>query len=211
MTGKFDLQKFADFGEVVEGNEEAFKEMEGVSDQFSAISAKLGELGYDVLINNKESQEFVPKGRLDEVVGQRDDFKGKVDLLNGELETIKASAGDNQALKDQLDKMIGSNNKLLEDLDQATANNEILAKAHGAEAIDPKDLLVFINRDNLKKNSKGQWMGIDAEIARIKEEKPHLFGKVKSNKGGTDHNDDQTKGGVLNMNAAIRAAAGMKR
>lgn len=207
MLGLIKLQHFANLDDILTANAQAF-EGTNVKDQFTTISTKLGELGYDVLINQKDKAEFVPSSRLHEVVSQRDNFKSKVEELNGQLETLKKNAGDNTQLKDEYQKLIDNNNKLLQDLQQTKINSEIMIAAR--DAINAKDLLAFINFENIKVNSKGEVLGVDGEIARLKQEKPYLFsaaGDDKKKKGGADNKDkgDQDK---LGMNQLLRRAAG---
>jgi hypothetical protein len=204
----FNLQLFANIDEILTANAKAFEGTD-VKGQFSAINTKLNELGYDVLINHKEKAEFIPSSRLSEVVGQRDQFKGKVEELNIQLGTLLKEAGDNKELAGKYQDLIAKNNTLLKDLEQTRVNSEIMLAAK--DAVNAKDLLLFINYDNIKVNSKGEVMGVEGEITRIKQEKPYLFqtaGDGKKNKGGVDNNGggDSTKLG--GMNAAIRRAAG---
>lgn len=204
------IQLFSDLDEVIKTNEKAF-EGSNIKDQFTAINTKLSELGYDVLINNKKSAEFVPSTRLSEVVGQRDQFKGQVEALNKDLQTLKDAAKGNEALQSQYQGLIDKNNGLLKDLEKANVNMEIVIAAK--DAINTKDIFAFINYDNIKLNAKGEVMGVEAEIARIKQEKPYLFtvaGDGKK-KGGLDNKDELNKDKNLGgMNAMIRTAAGRK-
>jgi hypothetical protein len=71
---------------------------------------------------------------------------------------------------------------------------------------------LFIDKNNIKVTAKGEILGIDAELERLKKEKPYLFsdGVKKPGKGGADGSGD--KGGAGNgsgMNALIRRAAGL--
>src|SRR5690606_40406115 len=74
------------------------KDLEGsnLGESYKALSEKLTALGYDVLINNKKQAEFVPAGRLNEVAGQRDQFKGQVEELNKQLQQMKDAAKGNE-------------------------------------------------------------------------------------------------------------------
>lgn len=173
---------------------------------YDALHTKLNELGYDVLINHKEKAEFIPSNRLSEVVSQRDGFKGKVEELNTQLEALKVSSKGNDQLQAQLQSMVDKNNTLLQDLEQTKINSEIIAFAK--DAINAKDLLAFIDFTNIKLNSKGEVLGVESEMKRLKEAKPYLFedGK-KSNKGGTDSGSTGGANGG-SMNDAIRRIAG---
>ncbi|MCX7924138.1 MAG: phage scaffolding protein [Clostridia bacterium] len=203
------LQLFANLDEIITANTQAF-EGSNVKDSFSAIQTKLGELGFDVLINDKKKAEFIPSTRLSEVVSQRDGFKTQVETLNTQLEALKKGAGDNEALKGEYQKLIDQNNNLLKEIETTKINTEIMLAAK--DAINAKDLLVFIDMNNIKVNAKGEILGVEAEIERVKKEKPYLFTDPKGGKGGKGGSDtggdkgDKSHGG--GMNAMIRRAAG---
>lgn len=57
-----------------------------------------------VLATHTESvKEFVPKSRLNEVISERDNFKTQLNESNAQLDKIKKEAGDNEALKQQIE------------------------------------------------------------------------------------------------------------
>jgi hypothetical protein len=197
----------ADFNEVFEGNKEKLGDLAGSTEGFTKLSAKLNELGYEVLLNHKEKAEFVPTGRLNDVVGQRDTFKTQVQDLNKQMQTMKDAAKGNEELQGNLQKLMDQNQGLLTELENTKVNTELMLAA--SDAVNPKDVLVFINRENLKVNSKGEVMGIEAEITRIKTEKPYLFKSVEQKKkGGSDSSGGDGDTGKMNMNFLIRRAAG---
>lgn len=209
MLKGLNLQLFANLDEILENHKDTFEGMDSIKEQFDKISTKLNELGYDILLNNKQKAEFIPSSRLSEVVAQRDTFKNKVEELNKELQKLKDGAGDNQTLKDQLQKLMDQNNDLLKELETTRINAEIMIAAR--DAINPKDILAFIDMNNIKTNAKGEISGVDAEIARLKEEKPYLFKNTedKGRKGGADLNNGDKGEKVTNsINAMIRRAAG---
>lgn len=206
---RLNLQMFADLNDIMTENATAFEGVD-LEQTFNPIATKLSELGYEVLINNKQKAEFVPTTRLGEVVSQRDTFKQKVEELNGTLVTMQTAAGENKNLKDDYQKLIDQNNLLLADLEQTRVDTEIMLSAK--DAIAPKDLLMFINRENITVNAKGEILGVDAEIARIKAEKAYLFqSETKSSKAGMDNDKKEDIAKLSGMNAMIRQAAGKIR
>ena len=196
---------FANFDDVLSQHGQAF-EGTNAKDQFTALSTKLGELGYDMLLNNKKDAEFVPASRLNDVVGQRDTFKGQVETLNADLQKMKDDAKGNETLQGQIQTLMDTNNNLLKDLEKTKINAELMV--HAKDAIDAKDVLAFVDFNNIKVNAKGEVLGVEGEIARIKQAKPYLFGS-SSRKAGIDSaggaGGDERKG---SMNAMIRRAAG---
>lgn len=206
---RLNLQLFADLNDIITNNADAFEGVD-LDQTFNPITSKLGELGYEVLINNKKQAEFIPSSRLAEVVGQRDTFKAKVEELNASLTNLQTAAGDNQQLKDDYQKLINQNNDLLADLEQTRINTEIMLSAK--DAVNAKDLLLFINHENIRVNATGEIIGVDAEIVRLREEKPYLFQtEAGSKKAGMDGAGNEGAGQKISgMNAMIRQAAGKR-
>jgi hypothetical protein len=200
-------KNMADFNEVLEGNKDKLGDLAGSTENFTKLSAKLNELGYDVLLNHKEKAEFIPASRLNDVVSQRDTFKTQVQDLNKQLQTLKDGAKGNEELQGKLQGLLDQNQTLLTELENTKINTELMLAAK--DAVNPKDVLVFVNKENLKVNSKGEVMGIEAEITRIKTEKPYLFKtEQQKKKGGSDSSGGDGDSGKLNMNFLIRRAAG---
>jgi len=199
----------ADFKDILEKNPQAF---EGTthSDNYAALATKLGELGFDVLINDKKAAEFVPASRLNDVVSQRDTFKGQVEGANRELEQMKIAAKDNEPLKLQLQTQIDQNNGLLKDLETTNVKMHVVMAAK--DAIDANDLFHFIKMDNIRVTNKGDVVGVDAEVERLRKEKPHLFASPDSKrKGGMDHKGDKSEPALGGgMNSLLRRAAGIQ-
>lgn len=205
---KINLKKFAELADVIAKGGDAIKDGEQFSGTFNNIKEMLGGLGYDVLINHRESEEFVPSGRLSQVVSQREQFKTQAETLDKALKEMKLSAGDNEALKAQLDQLISENGNNLTQLSQQKVDFEILAEAR--DAVNPKDLLLFIDRNNVEVNKKGEVVGVKAELDRLRKEKPYLFTGTGDHggRGGRDSGDGGKGDGKISMNSMIRAAAG---
>lgn len=193
----------AEFKEVFEKHGEQLKEIdEGVGEKFDNLSNKLSELGYDVLINDKQKAEFVPSNRLSEVVNQRDQFKNQIDTLNQQLEELKGN-DNSEEVNQRLQETIDQNNELSKQLEDTKVNTELMLLAD--DAWDAKDILPFVDRSKIKVNTKGEIKGADEEVERIRTEKPHLFGKP--NKGGQD-NAGGKNSNQIDMNTLIRNHAG---
>lgn len=202
------IQFFAGWDDITKDHAQAF-EGTNMGESVKSLQAKLGELGYDVLFNKKDKAEFVPSGRLHEVTGQRDQFKSQVEEANRKLGELQKAATGNEALQKQLQDLMDQNTNLLKDLESTKINTALMLAA--TDAINPQDLLVFINRENVKINSKGEVVGADSEIARLKQEKAYLFQDgtdSKKKKGGSDPNGDKSDPKTTGMNSMIRRAAG---
>lgn len=181
------------------------KDMEGddYKGAYEKINSKLSALGYEVLINQKDKAEFVPAGRLSEVVAQRETFKTQAETLNAQLLELKNKSSDSET-QTKLQAMIDDNNKLVAQLDEVKKTAEITLEAR--DAIDPKDIIMFVDMTKVKIDAKGNISGAKDEVDRIRKEKPHLFSKQQV-KGGADHKGG-SEGQTASMNSLIRMAAG---
>lgn len=208
ISSVFNLQLFANWDDIATQHA---KDFEGTNhgESVKSLTEKLGSLGYDVLFNNKKSAEYVPSGRLSEVAGQRDQFKSQVEAQNKELQALKDASKGNDQLQLQLQQLMDTNTGLLKDLEKTKVDSQIMLAA--TDAVNAQDLLMFVNFENIKLNAKGEVMGAEAEIVRLKAEKPYLFQSgddTKKKKGGSDPNNDKGDPNKVGMNSMIRKAAG---
>lgn len=206
------LQFFASMDDVIATNADAFGEGDTTKDSFTSVSDKLKELGYDVLINHREKAEFVPSSRLNEVVAQRESFKAQAEQAIIELNKLKGAQGISEEAQKQINTLIEQNEGLLSQLQEANVQLEIMSSA--SDAINPKDVLPFIDMTKIKKDKNGNVVGgVKEEVDRVRTEKPYLFNKKQqeSSKGGFDgsngNNSGNNNGQKVDMNAAIRRAA----
>lgn len=206
------LQFFASMDDVITAHADAFGEGDTTKDSFTAVSDKLKELGYDVLINHREKAEFVPASRLSDVVAQRETFKSQAEQAIIELNKLKQQSGISEEAQTQINTLIGQNEALLNQLQEANVQLEIMSTA--ADAINPKDVLPFVDMTKIKKDKDGNVVGgVKEEVDRIRAEKPYLFNKKQQegSKGGFDGAGGGNGGGAggqkTDMNAAIRRAA----
>ena len=137
------LQFFASIDDVMTAHADAFGEGDTTKDSFASISDKLKGLGYDVLINQRDKAEFVPASRLSEVVGQRETFKAQAEQAIIELNKLKSQSGISEEAQKQINGLITQNENLLNQLQEANVQLEIMSSA--ADAINPKDIIPFID------------------------------------------------------------------
>lgn len=208
---KINLQFFASIDDVMTAHTDAFGEGDTTKDSFTAISEKLKGLGYDVLINQRENAEFVPSSRLSEVVSQRETFKAQAEQAIIELNKLKGQQGMSEEAQNQINNLITQNQTLLSQLQEANVHLEVMSLA--TDAINPKDVLAFVDMTKIKTDKDGHvTSGAKEEIDRVRTEKPYLFTKKQQedNKGGFDGTGSGAGGsgsGKVDMNAAIRRAA----
>ena len=211
---KINIQLFASLEDIMAQHTDAFPEGNDFGSRFGGIQSQLQSLGYDVLINNREAAEFVPASRLSEVVSQRDNFKAQFEKANKDLEALKGQAGISEEAQNQINNLIAANTQLLESLKEANINLEIISGAD--DAINPKDILMFVNKEALKMDKEGKITGgLTEELDRLRTEKPYLFNAKSGgsgSKGGTDGQGAGSGGNEhVTMNAMIRRAAGGSR
>ena len=206
------LQFFASMDDVITAHSDAFGEGDTTKDDFTALSDKLKELGYDVLINQRDKAEFVPASRLSEVVSQRETFKTQAEQAIVELNKLKNQQGISEEAQTQITNLINQNETLLSQLQEASIQLEIMSMA--SDAINPKDVIPFIDMSKIKRDKDGNIVGgVKEEVDRVRAEKPYLFGKHEqggSSKGGFDGSSGNGGGSgsqKTDMNAAIRRAA----
>lgn len=211
MKKLFMLQFFASW-EDISTNHATDLEGSNLGESVKTLTEKLGTLGYDVLFNNRKSAEFVPSARLHETTGQRDQFKLQVETQTKELLAMQTAAKGNEGLQAQIQTLMNANDSLLKDMEKTRIDAEIMVGA--SDAHNPKSVIPFINFDNIKVDSKGNVMGVDTEMLRLKTEMPYLFQsaeELKKRKGGSDPIDDKGNPKLSGMNAVIRQAAGRVR
>ena len=208
---KFNLQFFASMDDILTEHADAFGEGDNTKESFNNVSAKLKELGYDVLINQREKAEFVPASRLNDVISQRETFKAQAEQAIIELNKLKSQSGMSEEAQNKLTTLITQNEELLEQLKETNIQVEIISSAN--DAINPKDVLPFIDMAKIKQDKDGHVVsGVKEELDRLRTEKPYLFTKKQQqgSKGGFDgsnSNDSNSQGQKADMNAAIRRAA----
>lgn len=191
--------------DVITQQAEALKDDSTFGESASKIFSKLASLGYDTVINQKDKPEFVPITRLNEVLSQKDTLKSNLEEANTQIAKLMELTTTSEETKTSLDKMLSTNASLIAQLDEMQLKNAILLAAKDAK--NPEDVFIMIDKQSVKKSTKGDYVGVDAEIDRLKKEKPYLFNDTSSSSGGADHSGDQSKS-TLSMNALIRQSAG---
>jgi len=195
-----------EWNEVMEQHGEAIG-IDGINETFATLQTKLGEAGIDILLNNKEAQEFVPGSRLSSVVAERNKAKENAENFQKELEALKKSATGNEPLTKQIEVLSTANQSLLADMEAVRVDTAIqLAFSKGlADNVTSEDVMLFVNKEALEVTGKGKVLGVEEELKRLQKEKPYLF----SSKGNTGGSDRQAGGGdKLSMNDLIRGGFG---
>lgn len=122
---------------------------------------------------------YVPKARLDEVITERNSLKDQVTERDKQIETLKGSAGDNQALKDQIAQLQEKNSAdakaYKEQLEQVKLDNAVNMALTGAKAKNTKAVRALLNLEKAKVGDDGKVEGLDAQIKALQKSDAYLF------------------------------------
>lgn len=148
----------------------------GISEELAAKAeaASLKELG-----------GYVEKSKHDETVEENKTLKAQVTERDKQLETLKASAGDNEELKKQIETMKQQN------ADQEKAHKAELAQLKLDHAIDAaltaagakngKAVKALIDASKVKLGEDGKLTGWDDQIKAVQKSDSYLFNTKQQN------------------------------
>ena len=168
-----------DFKEILTANPDAFQGIDGVDTTIETITGKLKDLGYGLIIDNTKEPGYIPKGRFDEVVGQKNQFKTQADELGRQLETLKVTAKGNEELTKQIEALQQQNADWQGKYQSTTMESAIKFAALKEKARDAGDVLAFVDKSKLQINADGTLTGLDEQLKALKESKPYLFAEEK--------------------------------
>ena len=122
---------------------------------------------------------YVPKARLDEVIADRNGLKEQVAERDKQIDTLKASAGDNQALKDKIAELQTQNTNAAQEyekqLTQLRLDNAVDIAITGAKARNGKAVRALLDLTKSKVGEDGKVEGLDAQLKAIQKSDPYLF------------------------------------
>lgn len=168
--------------------------------------------------SKKELETYVPKTRFDEVNNSKKELEKTVKERDTQLEDIKKSSGDNEALKNQIENLQTENKaakeKFESDLKDLQLSNAIkLAvadKAHDTDLVTSQ-----IDKSKLILSDDGKITGLEEQLKDLQTNKAFLFKPVENNQepkpepgfkfgvDGTKNNTDP--GQKISMKDAIAA------
>lgn len=136
--------------------------------------------------------DYVPRARLNEVIGQRDDLKSQLSAVKSKVDSYDDLVAGKTALEAAL---VDAKTKHLAEI---AAKDQAIQQVKTESTVKEKLLINKVKNPTaamalLKADAFGDDLaGLDAEIARIKESDPYLFGD--SVPGGTGKADGQPGG-----------------
>ncbi len=148
----------------------------GISEELAAKAeaASLKELG-----------SYVEKSKHDELVEENKTLKTQVADRDKQLETLKASAGDNEELKKQIETMKRQNADQEKahkaEMAQLRLDNAIDAALTAAGAKNSKAVKALIDVSKVKLEEDGKLTGWDDQIKAVQKSDNYLFNLQKNN------------------------------
>lgn len=166
----------------------------GISEELAAKAEKA---------SLEELKGYVEKSKHDEAVEESKTLKTQVAERDKQLETLKASAGDNEELKKQIEDMKKQNADQEKahkaELAQLKLDNAIDAALTAAGAKNGKAVKALIDVSKVKLGEDGKLTGWDDQIKAVQKSDAYLFnvqqknnfkgfqpGASSDNKPGTD-------------------------
>lgn len=127
---------------------------------------------------------YVTKSRFNEVNEEKKTLKTTVAERDKQLETLKNSKGDTEALKAQIKQLQTENNQAKEKYEDQMKNLKLttaIQLAIGDSAQDVGIVSGLFDRDKLILGEDGKVTGLDEQLKALKESKPFLFKAVPGN------------------------------
>jgi len=147
-----------------------------------------------------ELKGYIPKSRFDEVNTAKGNAEKSYNDIKAELEKLKASAGDNEALQTQITdlqtQLKDAENKHKEEIAEMKMSNAIHAAL--GDSVQDADLVAgLLDRSKLILGDDGKVTGLDEQIKGLKESKAFLF--KPEDKGGKNGNNVGFRVGSTNQ------------
>lgn len=138
------------------------------------IEATLKEKGINLIVDDKNDPK-VPKYRLDEVIGQRNELKTQISELAGQLEGAQKASKSKEDYEAKIQELLTKNEEMTNNYQKTQLENAIKMKAIHEKARDINDLGKFLDYENLSLDENGNVKGLDEQLATLKEQKGYLF------------------------------------
>lgn len=143
---------------------------------YNAVASELE--GKDVKLANLATGEYVSKGKYEALETQLNNTQTLLTDTAAKLETAIQSAGDNDALRQELENLKTTNQSNLDNLkneyESKLKTAAVMAEITKAGANDPADILPHIDQAAVTVTDKG-CVGLSEQIEAIKTSKPYLF------------------------------------
>lgn len=156
---------------------EQIKELLG-DELFEQVKTKLG----DKKLIIDPGEHMIPKSRLDEVIGQRDEFKTQLETVNNQITEFKEKIKSSDDLQAKLAELNNQNVKLKEEFDNKMKVQKLNFAVEKAlleqKAKNPNAVKGLLKMDSISIDGDNV-IGLSEQLAKIKESDPYLFGDPK--------------------------------
>lgn len=172
---------------------------------YAAVAEELKEK--DIKLADLSTGEYVSKGKYDALETQLNNTQTLLTNTTAKLEVAIQNAGDNDALKQELENLKNTNQTEVANL---TAQYEsklktaaVMAELTKAGANDPTDIMPHLNMDAITVNDNSV-VGLTDQLEPIKTAKPYLFkAEQKPGASGLDHGNGNDNTAEINKMRAI--------
>lgn len=162
-------------------------------------------------------KHFVPKSQYNDVSEAKKQAEKDRDKVAGQLEDLKKSAGDNEALKAEITKLQDENKTAKTDYEAKVKDLQLttaLKLALAGEAHDPDIVAGLLDKSKIELDDSGAVKGgLDDQVKALRESKGFLFAEKQEPKGPTfkgfksPDGKDQSKGDPASVAADFAKAA----
>ena len=172
---------------------------------YSALSEELKDK--DIKLADLSGGDYVSKAKYDALETQLNNTQTLLTDTTAKLETAIQSAGDNAALKQELENLKNTNQNEVANLtaqyEAKLKNAAVMAELTKAGANDPTDIMPHLNMDAITINEKGI-VGLSDQLEPIKTAKPYLFkGETRPGASGLDHGKGGDNTAEINKMRAV--------
>lgn len=180
------------------------------AETYAAVEAETKDS--DIKLADLSKGGYVGIDKYNALDKQNKDIQALLDTKTAEYDQLAETAGDNNALKDQIENLKTSfeqeKTKMLEDAQKEITKSR--AMAHIVNKYHPNDVKDILPHIDFSKVSTidDKLIGVDEQVEPLTTEKAYLFAKSKDGDGGNSglpHNENLEE----NL-AAIRASFGLK-
>ena len=172
---------------------------------YSAVAEELKDK--DIKLADLSGGEYVSKGKYEALETQLNNTQTLLTDTTAKLETAMKNAGDNDALKQEIENIKNTNQnevaKITAQYESKLKNAAVMAELTKAGANDPNDILPHLDMDAITVNDKGI-VGLADQLEPIKTAKPYLFkGETKPGASGLDHGKGGDNTAEINKMRAV--------